>query len=298
MEPPRAASYATISAAPPLPRSRCFLRGGRARPCRALPCYPLGVSRQRSLRRCSTALALERAFRRAGAFAGRLFAAPSSAFCEIALCLTFCSFFAALRRRQFYSSTPSLRQSNGDRLLWRSGAVFTFPDVFHFFAHKLARLSRRRFAFALVFSRAFQCFLFGHIKSVSPLAISLDVEDCVKPQQPLLLRRDYRQFRACKSRPSRRADKNVAISRWAKLISAHAHNSNNCLAPALTRRTPNVAVQLRLGLLSKRRPRTDPLDRADPLADGADLNRTPRLNRVRRIWVELPLFTASRRSLT
>jgi hypothetical protein len=99
----------------------------------------------------------------------------------------------------------------------------------------------------------------------------LDVEDCVKPQRPLLLRRDYRQFRACKSRLSRRADKNVAISRWAKLISAHAHNSNNYLAPALTRRTPNVAVQLRLGLLSKRRLRTHPADRPNPLADGADL---------------------------
>jgi hypothetical protein len=66
--------------------------------------------------------------------------------------------------------------------------MFAFPNVFHFFAHKLARLSAGRFAFALVFARAFQCFVFGHIKSVSPLATSLDVEDCVKPQQPLLLR--------------------------------------------------------------------------------------------------------------
>jgi hypothetical protein len=32
-----------------------------------------------------------------------------------------------------------------------------------------------------------------------------------------------------------------------------------------------VAVQLRLGLLSERRARTDPLDRANPLAAGADL---------------------------
>ena len=66
--------------------------------------------------------------------------------------------------------------------------MFAFVDVFHFFAHKLAWLSRRGFAFALVFSRAFQCFLFWHIKTVSPLATSLDVEDCVEPQQPLLLR--------------------------------------------------------------------------------------------------------------
>lgn len=32
-----------------------------------------------------------------------------------------------------------------------------------------------------------------------------------------------------------------------------------------------MAVQLRLGLLSKRRLRLDPLDRADSVADGADL---------------------------
>ena len=38
--------------------------------------------------------------------------------------------------------------------------MFAFPNVFHFFAHKLARLSRRRFAFALVFACAFNCFFF------------------------------------------------------------------------------------------------------------------------------------------
>jgi hypothetical protein len=63
----------------------------------------------------------------------------------------------------------------------------------------------------------------------------------------------------------------VAISRWPKLVSAHAHNSNNCPTPALTRRTPNVAVQLRVGLLSKRRVRTHPVDCPNPLAAGADL---------------------------
>ena len=40
--------------------------------------------------------------------------------------------------------------------------MFAFPNVFHFFAHKLARLSRRRFAFALVFACAFNCFFFWH----------------------------------------------------------------------------------------------------------------------------------------
>ena len=55
--------------------------------------------------------------------------------------------------------------------------MFTFSNVFHFFAHEFARLSAGRFAFALVFARAFNCFFFGHNRNVSPLAGRLDVED-------------------------------------------------------------------------------------------------------------------------
>jgi hypothetical protein len=53
--------------------------------------------------------------------------------------------------------------------------VFAFPNVFHFFAHKLAGLSGRRFAFALILVRAFNCFFFWHNKMVSPSAARLDV---------------------------------------------------------------------------------------------------------------------------
>ena len=53
--------------------------------------------------------------------------------------------------------------------------MFAFPNVFHFFAHKLARLSGRRLAFALVFARAFNWFFFWHNKMISPLATCLDV---------------------------------------------------------------------------------------------------------------------------
>ena len=53
--------------------------------------------------------------------------------------------------------------------------MFAFPDVFHFFAHKLARLSGRRLAFALVFARAFNYFFFWHNKRITPLAARLDV---------------------------------------------------------------------------------------------------------------------------
>jgi hypothetical protein len=53
--------------------------------------------------------------------------------------------------------------------------MFAFPNVFHFFAHKLASLSAGRLAFALVLARAFDCFFFWHNKMVSPLAALLDV---------------------------------------------------------------------------------------------------------------------------
>jgi len=122
------------------------------------------------------ALAFKRAFRCARAFSRRLFATPSTALCEIALCLALCSLRAAFWRRQIYSGPSRLGQTNGDRLLWRSGAVLAFPDVFHFFAHKLARLSAGRFAFALILARSFNCFFIWHNKMVSPLATRLDVK--------------------------------------------------------------------------------------------------------------------------
>jgi hypothetical protein len=55
--------------------------------------------------------------------------------------------------------------------------MFAFPDVFHFFAHKLARLSGRRLAFALIFARAFNWFFLWHNKMSSPLATRLDVTE-------------------------------------------------------------------------------------------------------------------------
>jgi hypothetical protein len=79
--------------------------------------------------------------------------------------LTLSSLFAPLWRRQFYSGPTRLGETNGDRLLWRPGAVFAFPDVFHFLTHELARLRRRRFAFTLVFACPFDCFFFWHIKN-------------------------------------------------------------------------------------------------------------------------------------
>ena len=99
----------------------------------------------------------------------------SAALCEIAPCLALCSLLAAFWRRQLYSGSTRLGETNGDRLLWRAGTVFAFPNVFHFLAHKLACLSGRRFAFTLILARAFDWFFFWHNKMISPLITRLDV---------------------------------------------------------------------------------------------------------------------------
>jgi hypothetical protein len=49
--------------------------------------------------------------------------------------------------------------------------------VFHFFAHKLACLSGRRLAFALIFARAFNYIFFWHNKMISPLERCLAVNN-------------------------------------------------------------------------------------------------------------------------
>jgi len=82
---------------------------------------------------------------------------------------------AAFWGRQLYSGSPRFGETNCYRLLRRSGTVFAFPNVFHFFAHELASLSGRRLAFALVFARAFNYFFFWHNKIITPLAARLDV---------------------------------------------------------------------------------------------------------------------------
>jgi hypothetical protein len=82
---------------------------------------------------------------------------------------------AVFWRRHIYSCPPGLGQTNGNRLLWRSGAMLAFPNVFHFFAHKLARLSAGRFALSLILACSFDCFFFWHNKMVSTLATQLDV---------------------------------------------------------------------------------------------------------------------------
>src|SRR5690242_8984759 len=65
--------------------------------------------------------------------------------------------------------------------------MFAFPNVFHFFAHKLASLSAGRFAFALVFACAFHCFFFWHNKMVTPLERNLDVDKSMLDEKTLCI---------------------------------------------------------------------------------------------------------------
>lgn len=80
--------------------------------------------------------------------------------------LTFCSLRAAFWRRQLYSRPSRFRETNSYGLLWRPRAVFAFPNVLHFFTHKLASLSAGRLPFALIFARAFNYIFFWHNKRV------------------------------------------------------------------------------------------------------------------------------------
>ena len=152
--------------------------------------------------------------------------------------------------------------------------MFPLANMFHFFAHKLARLGRRRFAFALVFARVVKSFFFWHSKSVSPLAMLLDVEDSVVARQARLLRPPI--SKSLRRSPNQLYGyKRIAIPRCANLVSAHAHNSVTDPAHPVTRRVADVAVQLRMGLLSKRRLGTYPFDCADFVADGTYLTTSP-----------------------
>ncbi len=66
------------------------------------------------------------------------------------------------RRSQLHARSPRFRQSDGDRLLGRSCAMFSFSDVLDLFAHELASLRRGRFALRFVASCTFNRLFFRH----------------------------------------------------------------------------------------------------------------------------------------
>jgi hypothetical protein len=52
----------------------------------------------------------------------------------------------------------------------------------------------------------------------------------------------------------------------------HGHNTADYSRPPVDRSTPDLAVQQRLGILSKRWVRLDSINRANPRVDGANLD--------------------------
>src|SRR5688572_12450822 len=70
--------------------------------------------------------------------------------------------FSFSRRLEIHAGSSSLRQTDGDGLLGRSGTVLSFPDVVHFLTDELARLRGWGFSFSLPLSGVFECLFFGH----------------------------------------------------------------------------------------------------------------------------------------
>ena len=120
--------------------------------------------------------------------------------------------------------------------------MFAFPNMFHFFTHKFARLGGRRQTFAFVFSRPFDWFFFWHNKIVSPLTAHLDVMKTASGGRIYAYcgRRDA-DF-AEKDRQRHRHRKGIAIPRRGRIGSGHAHNSDNYSDYSVTRRSANLAV--------------------------------------------------------
>ncbi len=85
--------------------------------------------------------------------------------------------------------------------------------MFHFFAHKFARLRAGRFALTRILARAFDGIFFWHNKDVSPLVRGLDVK--IPPDAALV--RDECYVALGKHR---KRHKTVAISPDTKLLSA------------------------------------------------------------------------------
>ena len=57
---------------------------------------------------------------------------------------------STLRRRQLDPRAPGFRQTDGNRLPGRPGAMLTMTDFVNFLAYELARLRRRRLALAAI----------------------------------------------------------------------------------------------------------------------------------------------------
>jgi hypothetical protein len=73
--------------------------------------------------------------------------------------------FPSLGQRQPNASAPRFRESDRDRLLRRSSAMFAFANMMHFLAYEFSGLRARRFPFSSVFSRSLDDVFFWHRSS-------------------------------------------------------------------------------------------------------------------------------------
>jgi hypothetical protein len=70
---------------------------------------------------------------------------------------------SALGCFQIDTRAARLGKSNGNRLLRRTGAMFTLSNMVHFLAHKFARLRAGRLAFFRILMRSVNDFVFRHL---------------------------------------------------------------------------------------------------------------------------------------
>jgi len=126
-------------------------------------CRRLGVSGQCRPRCGRVAFTLQR-FRRCGRPLGGGLPVSVRPFGEVALGLLSRSLrsLTLLRCCQLHACAPRLRKTDSDGLLCRPRSMLAFANVFHFLTNELARLGGRGLAFALRFTRTFNCFLFRH----------------------------------------------------------------------------------------------------------------------------------------
>jgi hypothetical protein len=127
---------------PPRPVARSLLRRTRTSGFTTAPRCGSRLSRERSMRCSPARFAFKCALRCARSRArGTLLSTPS--FSDVALGLFSCSSRCRsfLGRRQFYSGAAGFRQADGDGLFGRTRAMFSFANMFHFFADKFSGLS-------------------------------------------------------------------------------------------------------------------------------------------------------------
>jgi hypothetical protein len=159
------------------PRARGFLRGDRTA-ARALRARRLAGRRRTGGRAAAPGgrvrLPAQRPpCRRAASFAAksaldgararaRRFATGLSAFGKIALRLGARARRCPFARAQLHARAARLRQADGDRLLRRARAVFSFTNVAHLFAHELSSLRRGRTPPRCIATRALDRSAFRH----------------------------------------------------------------------------------------------------------------------------------------